>query len=210
MIRSSKRLALAHDVILVAVDQHLGRLGMRIVVRRHGEAVGAGAHHREQIAALRPGDLAVLGEKVAALANRPDDIGDDDLRFAFDHRPDRLIRAVKRRPDQIVHAAVDDDEFFRVGFFDVLHFGQQNSGVADDHPARLENQRDVQPFQPFDDRLGVVIGQRRRFVVVVDAQAAAEIEIANLRAFFFHLAGKHAVEILAHLGQARRRTASTT
>ncbi len=43
--------------------------------------------------------------------------------------------------------------------------------------------------------------QRRRLVVVVDAQAAAEIEVAYLRALFFHLAGEHAIQILAHFGQ---------
>ena len=66
------------------------------------------------------------------------------------HRPDRLIRAVERRPDKVVHAAVDDDEFFRVGLLDVLHFGEQDAGVADDDSARLENQRDVEPLHALE------------------------------------------------------------
>ena len=46
----------------------------RVVVRRHREAVGAGAHHRQQLAALDRRQLAVLREEVAALADRPDDV----------------------------------------------------------------------------------------------------------------------------------------
>ncbi len=57
------------------------------------------------------------------------------------------------------------------------------------------------PSRPLNDRLGIFIRQRRRFIVIVDAQTAAEIEITNLRAFFFHLAEQHTVEVLAHLGQ---------
>ncbi len=40
--------------------------------------------------------------------------------------------------------------FFVVGLLDVLHFGQENAGVADDDPARLEDQRHVQPFQALE------------------------------------------------------------
>ena len=141
-------LALADDVISSPSTSTSGGLRMRIVVRRHGEAVGAGAHDREQIAALRPADLAVLGEEIAALANRPDDVGDDVCSaLRLHHRLNRLIGAVERRADQIVHAAVDDDEFLVVGFFEVQDFGEQDAGVADDDPARLQDQRDIETLQ---------------------------------------------------------------
>ena len=38
--------------------------------------------------------------------------------------------------------------------------------------------------------------------MIVDAQAAAEIEITNLRPFLFQLSSEHAIQILAHFGQS--------
>ena len=156
---------------------------MGIVIGGHSEPVSPDAHDRQEIAALWPVDLSVLGEEVAALANWADHVGNDSLGPALHHRLNRLVRAVKRRPDEVVHAAVNDNEFLGVGFFDVLDFGKQDAGVADDDPARLKNQRDVETLQPLDDRLGIFFRQRRSFIVVVDAEPAAEVEVANLRPF---------------------------
>src|SRR5258706_15279791 len=47
-------LPFAHDVELVAVHQDFRRARVRIVVRRHGEAVRPRAHHRQGGARLRP------------------------------------------------------------------------------------------------------------------------------------------------------------
>ena len=38
--------------------------------------------------------------------------------------------------------------FFVVGLLDVEHFGEQDAGVADDHPARLEDQVTSSPCRP--------------------------------------------------------------
>ena len=124
-------LPLAHNVISIAVDQHFRRLRMRIIIRRHGKSIGAGAHDSEQIAAPRPRDLAIFGEEVATLANRPDDVRDHFVGVGLHHRLNGLIRAVKRRTDQIVHAAVDDNEFFGFGFFEILNLREKNPGVAE-------------------------------------------------------------------------------
>ena len=76
-ISSSIDLARPDDVPRVAVDQHLGHQRARIVGRGHHRAVGAGGHHREQVAFLDAVHRAVLGEVVAGLADRADDVGGD-------------------------------------------------------------------------------------------------------------------------------------
>ena len=89
---------------------------MRIIVGRHGESVGASAHDCEQITPLGPRDFAILGEEITALADRPHDVGDDLLRLVIYHGLNRLVRAVERRADEIVHATVHDHKFFGTRF----------------------------------------------------------------------------------------------
>ena len=51
------------------------------------------------------------------------------------------MRLVQRRADQVVHRGVDDDEILAVAVLHIDHPGDQDAGIADDHPARLEHQR---------------------------------------------------------------------
>ena len=82
--------------------------------------------------------LSILGEKIGGLANRTDDI---DLFFLFllSNSPDLMMRSVKGRADEIVHACVNDNEFL----FSLVLFKndacQQNSGIADNDATRLKN-----------------------------------------------------------------------
>src|ERR1700752_223956 len=103
------RLPAAHDRVPVAVDQNLGGARSRVVVGRHDEAVGAGAPYRPEVFLVDAGQLAILGEKVARLTDRADYV--DGLALAPLARlvdgNDLVIRAVERRPDQVVHRAVD-------------------------------------------------------------------------------------------------------
>ena len=48
---------------------------------------------------------------------------------------------VQRRADQIVHRGVDDDEVLGLALLHIDDAGNQDAGIADDHPARLEHQR---------------------------------------------------------------------
>ena len=48
-----ERLALADDSELAAFDQNFREQSTRVVVRRHGRAVGAGIQNRQQIARLQ-------------------------------------------------------------------------------------------------------------------------------------------------------------
>src|ERR1051326_1691544 len=101
---------------------------MGIVVRRHRKTIRPGAHHRQEIAGAGTRNLTVLGKEVAAFTDRPDNIGDDCLRLALGYGPDGLIRAVKRRTDKVVHAAVGETEFFFFGVFWVGGMGKAWGG----------------------------------------------------------------------------------
>ena len=99
------------------LHQRLRRERAGIVIRSHHEAVGAGAHEREKIALLHFRQLPVLRKKIAALADRTDDIHQfarGVLRFA--DRNDLVVTLVERGPDQVVHSRIDDHEFLVLGF----------------------------------------------------------------------------------------------
>ena len=70
------------------VDQHLGRTGPRIVVRRHHRPIGTGTGDRDQVARRQHGQHAVPAQHVAALADRPHHI----------HRQHRLRPPPARAP----------------------------------------------------------------------------------------------------------------
>ena len=53
---------------------------------------------------------------------------------------DVVVRLVERRADQIVHAGIDDDEGLGFAALHVEHARHQDAGIADDQPARLEDQ----------------------------------------------------------------------
>src|SRR5215472_2189379 len=64
----------AHDRVPVTVHEHFDGPRSRVVVGGHREAVRAGAHHGEQVLLLGAGQLAVLREEVARLADRAYDV----------------------------------------------------------------------------------------------------------------------------------------
>src|SRR5690606_35699128 len=66
-------LAAAHLEGLLAIHQHLRGAAAAVVVGAHDETIGTGRAHGQQIA-FGQGQFAVLGEEVAGLADRPDDV----------------------------------------------------------------------------------------------------------------------------------------
>ena len=125
----------------VAVDQHFGDERAGIVGRGHHRAIGAGRHHGEQVAFLDALDAAVLGDEIAALADRADNVGGDRRQVRVLDRLDLVMGFVERRPDQIVHRRIDDDEGL-VALFHIFDAGDEDAGIADDQPARLKHQFD--------------------------------------------------------------------
>ena len=91
------------------------------------------------------------------------------------------MRLVQRGADQIVHRGVDDDEILGVAGLHIDHAGDQDAGIADDHPPRLEHQRAAEVMRHPLDHRGIGVGHRRRFAIHVigNAEAAAEIDMRN-------------------------------
>ena len=89
---------------------------------------------------------------------------------------------VQRGADQIVHRGVDDDEVLGLARLHIDDAGNQNAGIADDHPPGLEHQRAAEIMRHPLDHRGIGRRQRRRFAVGVigDAEAAAEIDVLDL------------------------------
>ena len=88
---------------------------------------------------------------------------------------------VEGRPDEVVHAGIDDDEGLGLGALHVEHARHQDAGIADDQPARLEDQRAVERARRPLDHLRIGGRVRRRVVVVAirNAEAAAEIDVLD-------------------------------
>ena len=102
------------------------------------------------------GSWPVLRKKIAALADRTDDIhrfARGVLRFA--DRNDLVVTLVERGPDQIVHPGIDDHEFLVLGLLDVADAGEEDAGIADEQTARLEQ-------HPQADRAQAAAGSRPR------------------------------------------------
>ena len=88
---------------------------------------------------------------------------------------------VERRPDEVVHRRIDDDEGLGLAVLHVEHARHQDAGIADDQPAGLEDQRAAELARgALDHRgIGVRIGRRLVVVAVGNAEAAAEIDVGD-------------------------------
>ena len=65
--------------------------------------------------------------------------------------------------------------------FTIDHFGDQDAGIADDQPARLEDHLQPEPGDVLPDDRRIGVGQRRRLVVdaIGNAEPAAEIDMLD-------------------------------
>ena len=97
------------------------------------------------------------------------------------HPPDGVIRAVKTRPEQVVHPRVHHHEVLDGGLLGVEHPGHQDPRIPDQHAPRLQHHRGIQVPDHPDQRPGELLRQRRSLVVVGDPQAAADVDVADVR-----------------------------
>ena len=132
-------LARPDEMSAVAVDDDLAGARARIVVGAHHEAVGAGGAHGEEVA-LGERELAIAREEIAALAHGSDDLPAARGSGARAHRLDRMPGVVERGPEEVVHRRVDDREIVTGSGLEVDDAGQQHAGVADEEPARFEDE----------------------------------------------------------------------
>src|SRR6266496_182870 len=170
---------------LVAVNECFRWQGTRIVIGRHHKSVSTRAHNRQQILFMQFWHLAIECEKIARFAHRPNDVdvlcliptgarlarrsgAKAGARNRLLHRYDLVIAVIERRPNQIVHASIDNREFFLGGVFDVTDSGEQNARVADKKTTRLNQDPNAQVRQRWHNRLRVIADTKRgRFAAVV-------------------------------------------
>src|SRR2546430_15796056 len=156
------RLALPNERKTVALHENFGRQRPRIVIRRHGEPIGAGAHQGEEVALVHRRQLAILREKITALADRTNDIdGRARLVARFPDRHNLMITLVERGPDEIVHAGVHDHEFLLRGLLEIADAGEQDTGVAHEESTGLEQHPQPDLAQRRNDR-GCVVSDSQR------------------------------------------------
>src|SRR5207244_2601196 len=124
---------------------------------------------------------ALLGQEIAGLANRSHHVGrfHGRRRLRFVHRTDLVVGVVERRPDQVVHGRVHDDEALGLGRLAIEHSGQQDAGVADDRSPWLDDHGDVELTRERHQHGGVVLVAGRLLVAVAGARAGARLEVAR-------------------------------
>ena len=107
------------------------------------------------------------------------------MHFAFSarfNRNDRLPGRVERRTQQIIHRRVHHREMLFRARFQQFHPGHQNPGIADNCPARFNQNFIGQTVQALHEGRRVISGQRRFLIAVANAQPAAQIEMTQVNA----------------------------
>src|SRR5260221_2634361 len=118
-------------------------------------------------------------EEIAAFANGTDDIR-RDFPAARRHRFDLVVCVVVGWPQQIIHSRVDDDEFLAAAALSVKHASQQNSRIANEKTAGLENELETRWLDEFLDRCSESLDVDWMLRVVGDGEPAADVEIFEL------------------------------
>ena len=113
-IQLGYRLAATHFKRLITVHQHLGGTAAGVVVGAHDKPVGTGRMHGQQITFFQ-GQLTILGQEVAGLADRADDVVGAGCAVARRHGGDVHPGLVQGRADQIVHRRINDGEILEIG-----------------------------------------------------------------------------------------------
>ena len=79
-----------------------------------------------------------------------------------------MITAIQRRPDQVVHAGIDDRELFVAGFLDVTDAREQDAGVADKEATRFDQNANIEVAQRRHNRVSVIADtESGRFAAVI-------------------------------------------
>ena len=173
-----------------AVDQDFGGTGAGVVVRGLAHAVGSGVEEDDEVAGFDGGEGAVAGEEVAGLADGADDV---DLQLGvagfggLADGEDLVVGVVERRADQVVHGGVGDDEGLFAVLFDEEDAGEQSASLSDDEAAGFEEEMGWLAGEAFGEGCGVLFYLLRRIEgggAVVDAEAAAGVDIADVVAVF--------------------------
>ncbi len=128
--------------------------------------------------------LASCREGVPGLAHGPHDVPVEEAVTGSGgaHGLDPVDGVIERRAYQVVHGGIDDGEPPHPGFLSVDHARHKHTCRSRDIAARLEYQFAVQRPDGLRDHLRVVLDRRRYRAAVVNAQSAAQVELADVEA----------------------------
>ena len=88
-----------------------------------------------------------------------------------------VVGLIEGRAHQVVHGGIDDDEVFVAVLFDEFHTGQQCARIADQAAAGFQNQFQAAAAQEFLHGCGIGGQIGCFFVLIDDADAAAQVDV---------------------------------
>src|SRR5207247_9921155 len=145
--------------------------GSAVGGRGHHAAVGARAEHRQVLAGLDRGELAVEREEITGLTDRAHDVDHFLGSTAVVEGDDLVMGIVVAGPHEVRHPRVHYDEILATGMLAVQHFGDEYAGLRDAVTPRLAQQRE--PGLPDRRRhCGGEVARTRRLLVVVTHAAS--------------------------------------
>ncbi len=97
-------------------------------------------------------------------------------RLGLPHGHDLVPGIVERRPDQVVHGGVLDNEPARHPGLHVDHTGNQDARIGDQRPARFEGEPEPKIAGETERQGGVLLDGRRHLRAVAHADPAPEVE----------------------------------
>jgi hypothetical protein len=99
------------------------------------------------------------------------------------NRHDLVMAIVEGRADEIIHARVDHHKGLALAALHINYLRDENAGVADDEPARLEDQLAAERVHVAPDDLGVAIGMIGLRVLagaIGNSKSASQIDVIDL------------------------------
>ena len=90
-----------------------------------------------------------------------------------------MPRFVERRTDQIIHGGVQDDDTVITGHLLANHIGDQHASRANKSAAWLQHHFAIDIRDRSADSIGIGLDRGRRFILVANAKAAADIKPAE-------------------------------
>src|SRR5258706_16082919 len=78
-------------------------------------------------------------------------------------RQNLMVRVVKRRPDEIVHRGVNQEEVLFSGAFDVLDTGQEGASIAGNETSRFHQDSEAEWFEQGHQARGIFLWRQDIF-----------------------------------------------
>ncbi len=156
-----------NEAMLMTMDQHLRGPGPGIVVATHGKAVRTGTHNGQQLSCLRTNG-AVLGDEVAAFADRPNHIHDLPGCRILAEWQNIVPGPIKSWAQQIIHGGIHHTKLLAAIILEVFHPSQQNPCIPHQGPAQLYRPFDGQALQGLVENLRIIRRTGRVLIVITN------------------------------------------